>query len=109
MLDFTGEEKKVILFLLVVAVCGTAVNLLVKSNCRLQKIFCRQEELARLDLNKASPEEMVASRCVLAKTARNIVDYRDSHGGFGSLEELMKVKGIGSRRYEKLKEFFFVE
>lgn len=107
--DLTGEEKKVILFLLVVAVCGTTLNLLVKSNCRLQKAFCRQEELTRLNLNKASPEEMIASRCVLPKTAKNIADYRDSHGGFGSLEELVKVKGIGSRRYEKLKEVFFVE
>jgi competence protein ComEA len=107
--DLTEEEKKVILFLLVVAVCGTAVNMLAKSNCRLQKVLCRQEGLSRLNLNKVSLEEMVASRCVLPKTARNIADYRHSHGGFGSLEELMRVKGIGSRRYQKLKEIFFVE
>jgi hypothetical protein len=60
--DLTEEEKKVILFLLVVAVCGTAVNMLAKSNCRLQKVLCRQEGLSRLNLNKVSLEEMVASR-----------------------------------------------
>ena len=37
-------------------------------------------------------------------TAQKIIDYRESEGGFQSPEDLMKIKGIGQAKYEKLKD-----
>jgi competence protein ComEA len=36
--------------------------------------------------------------------AQRIVEYRDSHGGFRSLEELGEVEGIGEKRLASLRE-----
>jgi len=39
-----------------------------------------------------------------AKKAQAIIDYRTANGSFHSLEDLGKVKGIGSKMLEKLKD-----
>jgi competence protein ComEA len=36
--------------------------------------------------------------------AERIVEYRQSHGGFGSIEQLGEVDGIGEKRLESLRE-----
>ncbi len=109
MLNFTPEEKKVILFLLIVAFCGIALNNLAKLNCRVKKLFCAEVHLAKIDLNKISLAQLLETRCLSLKTGQRIIEYRLEHGDFTSLEGLKEVKGIGEKRYEKLKELFFVE
>jgi competence protein ComEA len=109
MLNFTQEEKKVVLFLLVIALCGITLNNLVKLSYRVNKFFSPQIHLSRVDLNKVSLEELVMTRCLPLKTAQRIIAYRLQHGSFSNLESLKEVKGIGEQRYEKLKDIFFVE
>jgi competence protein ComEA len=109
MLNFTPEEKRVILFLLIIAFCGITLNNLAKVNYRVKKLICPQAHLARIDLNKISLEELTRTRCLPIKTAQRIISYRLQHGNFSSLEALKEVKGIGDQRYEKLKGIFFVE
>ena len=36
--------------------------------------------------------------------AKRILEYRTEHGGFQTIEELRKVRGIGAAKYDKLKE-----
>ena len=36
--------------------------------------------------------------------SERIVEYRTENGGFGSLEELREVEGIGEKRFETLRE-----
>ena len=49
----------------------------------------------RVDLNHATAEELTALPGVGTVTARAIVEYRDEHGPFSSLEELLLVPGVG--------------
>ncbi|MHC9547744.1 ComEA family DNA-binding protein [Corynebacterium diphtheriae] len=56
----------------------------------------------RVRLNSATVAELEQLDGIGAKTATAIVSYRDSHGGFGSLEELQKVKGIGPAKYQAI-------
>ncbi|MDD5128865.1 MAG: helix-hairpin-helix domain-containing protein [Candidatus Omnitrophica bacterium] len=109
MLNLTPEEKKVILFFLIIAFCGITLNNLAKLNCRVEKLFCPPANLSRIDLNRISLEELINTRCLSVKTAQRIIAYRQEHGNFSSLEELREVKGIGEQRYEILKGIFFVE
>jgi competence protein ComEA len=59
--------------------------------------------LAALNLNTATIDELVALSGIGPAKAQAIVDYRTQHGGFKTVEELKDVKGIGAKRFEKLK------
>ena len=58
---------------------------------------------AALDLNTATKEQLVALSGIGPAKAQAILDYRAQHGSFKSVDELKDVKGIGARRFEKLK------
>ncbi|HEY3251761.1 MAG TPA: helix-hairpin-helix domain-containing protein, partial [Ignavibacteria bacterium] len=36
-------------------------------------------------------------------------DYREKNNGFKKIEELMKVKGIGEKKFAKLRQYITVE
>ncbi len=109
MLNFTSEERKVILFLLGLVLCGLVLNNLIKINCRIQGLVYPSMQLAKLNLNKVSLAELAATKSVSMALARRILEYRNLRKELSSLEELKEVKGIGDQRYEKLKELFFIE
>lgn len=55
-----------------------------------------------LDINTASAEQLaVVMKGVGAKKAQAIIDYREQHGPFKSIDELVKVKGIGVALVER--------
>lgn len=61
------------------------------------------------NINLASKIELDALPGIGAAYAQNILDYREEHGGFQSVEEIMKVKGIGKSTFEKIKDYITVE
>jgi competence protein ComEA len=107
--DFTAEEKKVMLFLSAVAFCGIAINALCKLNSQVEKFLVPSVQMVRIDLNKVALEELIMTRCLPENICRNVISCRLERGGFSRLEELKEVRGIGNKRYEKVKEIFFVE
>lgn len=56
-----------------------------------------------LDLNAATLEQLDALQGVGPATAQAILDYRDEHGGFRSVDELDAVPGIGPGRLATLR------
>ena len=57
-----------------------------------------------IDLNTATLEQLDTLPGVGAVTAQKILDYREQHGGFGSVDELGQVPGIGDKRLADLRE-----
>lgn len=62
-----------------------------------------------ININTASSTELEKLPGIGPKKAQTIIDYRTSHGGFKSKEEIVNVKGIGPKTYEKLQNQITVE
>ena len=56
-----------------------------------------------LDLNSARVEDFMELPGIGEKLALRLVEYRKSHSGFRSVEELRKVRGIGEKRMKRLR------
>ncbi len=57
---------------------------------------------SKININTATIEELETLPKIGPKTAKAIVDYRKKHP-FKSVDELIEVKGIGSKTLEKLR------
>jgi competence protein ComEA len=57
-----------------------------------------------VNLNTATLEQLDALSGVGPVTAQKIIDYREEHGGFGTVDELGEVPGIGDVRLASLRE-----
>lgn len=58
-----------------------------------------------VDLNTATVEELTTLPGIGEVIAQRIVTYRQTHGPFTSLEELMQVEGIGEKRIEGIRNY----
>ncbi|HGD0214581.1 helix-hairpin-helix domain-containing protein [Streptococcus agalactiae] len=56
------------------------------------------------NLNKADLSSLQTISGVGAKRAQDILDYRDSQGGFKTIDDLKNVSGIGEKTLEKLRQ-----
>jgi len=57
-----------------------------------------------VNINTASSQQLQQVQGIGPKTAALIVAYRDEHGTFKSVDDLLQVKGIGEKTLEKIRD-----
>ena len=84
-----------------IAICILLISML------MAPVFLMAAE--KINLNTATVEELMALERIGPKYAQRIIDYRETHGPFDKIEDLMKVKGIGPKTFDANKDLITVE
>jgi competence protein ComEA len=93
-----GKIKRVIATILIVAFAmGMAIG------------PALAQEQVKVNINKASVEELTILKRIGPSYAQRIVDYRNEHGPFQKPEDIMNVKGIGFKTFEANKDIIVCE
>lgn len=63
------------------------------------------QSISKISINKATDKELASINGIGAKKAQSIVEYRKANGKFSTLDDLIKVKGVGEATLKKIKPF----
>lgn len=67
------------------------------------------KKVGKININKASLEELQKINGVGPSLAQKIIQYRSANGKFKNVEDLKNVSGIGEKKFEGIKEFICVK
>ena len=114
----TKQEKIVLYFLTALLILGIAVKLYQSRqnplNLKIERAnllmdvadadrIIRQVQTVRI--NTADAQDFMRLPGIGPVLAGRIVKYRNKNGRFASVEDLKKVKGIGIKKYEGIKQY----
>jgi competence protein ComEA len=68
----------------------------------------QQESQDRIDLNAANETQLQEVPGIGPAMASRIVTWREEHGPFERVEDLLNISGIGVKTLEKLRAYFVV-
>lgn len=74
------------------------------ANINQQAAAGQPAKSGKVNINTATAQELDGLKGIGPAIAQRIVDYREAHGPFKSLEDLKKVSGIGEKKYADLKD-----
>lgn len=63
---------------------------------------------SKVNINTASVAELQNLPRIGPKVAQRIVDYRTQNGPFKKIEDIMKVRGIGEKVFDQIKDLITV-
>ncbi|MDR1007201.1 MAG: helix-hairpin-helix domain-containing protein [Campylobacteraceae bacterium] len=67
-------------------------------------VFLVVSLFAKIDINSADAETLASIKGVGEKKAESIVEYREKNGKFTTIDDVIKVKGIGDKLLEVIKQ-----
>jgi len=59
----------------------------------------------KININEADAELLMTIPGIGEKRAGDIIAYREENGGFKTIEDIMEIKGIGTKTFEKIKNY----
>ncbi|KAL0962141.1 hypothetical protein UPYG_G00336240 [Umbra pygmaea] len=75
----------------------------------LRKDFDSHLSCTGMNINTATPAQLMSIRGITDKIAKNIVEYRTENGPFKSIEDLVRVNNINSSLLDKIRFQVFVQ
>ncbi|MEM2175146.1 MAG: helix-hairpin-helix domain-containing protein [Candidatus Micrarchaeia archaeon] len=114
------KEKVVLIFLSIFFILGSFLSFLNRKKENLirlnkeipvDKKISKEKSvfLVKIDINKASKDELISLPGIGEKIAQRIIEYREKKGKFKNKSELLKIKGIGKRRLSKIENLIEIK
>lgn len=69
----------------------------------------RARPAKKVNLNVATKSELLALPGVGESIATEILKFREAHGAFSSVDQLRKIKGIGTKKLEKIRPYVILK
>ncbi len=63
-----------------------------------------QDLHSRIDVNRAGVKALSKIKSIGKKLAEKIVEFREKHGPFKTLEDMLQVKGLGKKKLAKIRD-----
>ncbi len=63
----------------------------------------------KININTADKAELCSLENIGPQKAEDIISYRQTHGAFSAIEDIMKVSGIGEGTFGKIKEHITIK
>ena len=111
MIHLTEQERRVIIFVSVTVFTGFCLSLSWKgawAKISYLHILDDPSFYPRINLNKASFEELQALPRMNAALARSIIDYRQAHGAFKTIKDLEGVGHLRLYQVKRLSQYLMV-
>ncbi len=114
MFNFSKHEKAIIAFLFAAILIGSLVHYY-KIKTSSTEVFMRdviKEEIdwpKTININTAGEKDLVLLEGIGPALAERIIAYRNTNGLFTSKEDIIRVKGIGAKKFDKIKDSIGVQ
>jgi len=128
MLGFSRREKVAVLFLLCFFIAGLllywyrdnysplpdtqGINIKLTADDTARQVAVqgkKKSEGLSIEINSAEESDFEKLPGIGRVTAARIVSFRKANGGFESISQLMDVKGIGEKIFNRIKPYVFVK
>lgn len=124
--NFTPQETKALIFLLVALLLGSGIVLYKRTRpgfapqLKLEKSGIDSPGQTRyfsepgpgekkINLNQATAAELQLLPGLGPALSRKVVEFREAKGEFKLIEDVMQVPGIGPKTFERIKEYLTIE
>ena len=79
------------------------------SDFNKSKVVQENKISKKFDINRMDVNDLISLPGIGEATAENIIKYRTENKGLKSLSELLKIKGIGNLKFNKIKKYLYIE
>jgi len=108
MSSLTTEERKVLIFLLGVALMGVGVSYAAKIFAPVERIARLESDFGKVDLNSADKDTLKSVPGIGEKLAGRIIALREEKAGLSDIEQIKEIKGLTTGKFNKMKNYLVV-
>jgi len=111
-LFLTKQERQVLICIAAVLLGGVSVQYLAKKWTPLYRLISHIDSgkiYYKVDINRATYDELLRIPYIGDKTAQEIIRRREEKGRFKDFEELLTVKGIKEKNFQKFSPYLTIK